>query len=347
MQALTRLIRYLRPRVARSRRPLRPYRPGLEALEDRTVPSGLLSVTGNFSGAAIPANDFIWFRSSAKVQGLGADPVTLNFTNQSIDFTANHTAYHLSVPDATLTLSPSETDAATTFDGTSWSTTGPTSFTGRVFVSGFGFAVPNRLPGNIHNVTWQAQVSTDTAGLKVNWEWAATVYRQFNSDMSQLDVQALDDQQPSGHRFYPAGTPTAYVQYITKGATDGMRVHDAQHFWQRVQVVAPATLSGVVVDLDSSTGLRGIPVNLTGTDNAGHTVNLWAFTAPDGTITFTGLAAGTYTLTEQAPGNLTDSQNTVGTAGGSSTSGPITGIVLSAGTNAQGYVFGDQFVTFG
>src|SRR5205823_4727608 len=77
------------------------FRPSLEMLEDRAVPSTMSSLAGNFNGTAIPAGDTIWFNSSLTASGLpkGA-PATLHVVNESIDFSAGGVSYHLAVPNA-------------------------------------------------------------------------------------------------------------------------------------------------------------------------------------------------------------------------------------------------------
>ncbi len=69
-------------------RPERRYQPLLERLEDRLVPASLSSISGNFNGTAIPANDTLWFSSVAQVHGLGSAPATIELSNQSISFVA-------------------------------------------------------------------------------------------------------------------------------------------------------------------------------------------------------------------------------------------------------------------
>jgi hypothetical protein len=76
-------------------------------------PGGDRQITSNFNGTAIAFNpvgagSFIWFNSIVKATGLGANPVTVHFVNQFIDFTdhkgtkdtADDVPYHLPVPDA-------------------------------------------------------------------------------------------------------------------------------------------------------------------------------------------------------------------------------------------------------
>ena len=58
------------------------------------------AITSNFNGTPIHAGNYIWFTSVLKPSGLGSNPVTIHFTQQTIT-SANFT---LSVPDATVTF---------------------------------------------------------------------------------------------------------------------------------------------------------------------------------------------------------------------------------------------------
>ena len=180
-------------------------RPSLEMMEDRVVLSTLSSITSNFNGTAIPANDSVWFSSVAKVQGLGSSPVTLRIVDQTISFTSNGVPQSVSVPNTVLTLSPTATSATTSFNaGTdTWQTTAPSSMSGNVFLDGLSFQPVGGLPGGIKNVTWTGEFSTDTPGVKANWQWAAAVYSRFGTDNNSLEVKPVD---ASGLR--PTGTPT-------------------------------------------------------------------------------------------------------------------------------------------
>ncbi|HJZ93263.1 MAG TPA: SdrD B-like domain-containing protein [Gemmataceae bacterium] len=111
----------------------------------------------------------------------------------------------------------------------------------------------------------------------------------------------------------------------------------------------PASLAGrVFLDFDNSgaangpdSGLWGVTVTLSG---GGLTTPLTQTTDAQGNFSFTGLAAGTYTLTETqptAPANQSG-KTTAGTAGGSTTTlNTVSGIVLAASTAATGYTFAE------
>jgi hypothetical protein len=329
------------------------FKAEMELLEDRMVPSGITSITGNFNGTAIPGNDALWFSSVAKVQGLGSSGATLHITNQSIAFMAGSTPYQLSVPDAVVILSPATTSAgtATTFDTVNnvWNTTAPTQFSGNVFLSGLPFEVPSGgLPGGIHNVTWQMQVSVNTANVTVNWQWAAAVYSNFSSNPAALGVKPVDDNhlgsyQNSDH----AGTPEAFKSFVTGGATGGGGSNFTGSYSGTGHVIADqvSSLSGVVFDESSNSGLSGVVVTLTGTDYLGHSVVITTSTAANGSFQFSNLVAGTYTITETPPAGYTDdtANNTTGSAGGSNGASQFTNISLNAGVNGVNYNFAQLF----
>jgi hypothetical protein len=332
------------PKAPARRHPLR-----LEGLEERVVLSGLTSITGNFNGTAIPANDYLWFSSVGKVQGVGLAPVTLQFTNQSITFVANGTTYNLGVPNSVVTISLTAT-TATTFDTSTdtWTTSVTPNFSGNVFLAGLSLPLPAGLPGGIKNVTWQSQVSSDTAGLTVNWQWAAAVYSHFSADESALGVKPVDDNHLGVyHNSDHAGTPEQFKSFVVGGATGGGGSNFTGSYSATGKVTpdvlaAPASIAGIVTDLDcNNVGIAGITITLTGMNNLGQTVQLTTVTAFDGSYQFTGLQPGTYALAETLPTGVTDDQNSTGTVGGSTTSDGFSGIVLNAGVNAIEYNFGD------
>ena len=179
------------------------------------------AITSNFNGTPIHAGNYIWFTSVLKPSGLGSNPVTIHFTNQTI----TSAFFTLNVPDADVTFDPTVTFATTTFVGGMWVTTVPSPpLAGNTFFSALSFLVPANLPGSIRPVTWSGTISTATPGVKVTWQWAAAVYpnAHFSADPSLLGVKPVDDkvQNPYLNADH-AGTPENYKLSVIGGATGG------------------------------------------------------------------------------------------------------------------------------
>jgi hypothetical protein len=113
---------------------------------------------------------------------------------------------------------------------------------------------------------------------------------------------------------------------------------------------AAAALSGAVyVDTNndgvfggSETGIVGVTVNLSGVDLDGNNVTRTTTTGTNGAYAFTGLPPGTYSVTEVQPSLYLDGKDTAGTASGTTTVNDVTsGVVLTSGQTATGYVFGE------
>lgn len=112
----------------------------------------------------------------------------------------------------------------------------------------------------------------------------------------------------------------------------------------------PASLAGQVYidsNLDgfkqaSEAGLSGVEIKLTGTDSNGDAVDRTATTDSGGNYSFTGLLAGTYTLTETQPSGFLTATDTVGTAGGTVGANTFSDIVLAIDQSANGYLFGER-----
>ncbi len=276
-----------------------------ESLEERTIPS-VSMITSNFNGTAIQAGDYVWFSSVAKVQGVGSTPVTVNVTDQTIAFTSNGTSYDLTVPDTTIVLNPATTAASTSFGAGGWSVSAPTHFSGNVFLSGLGWQAVNGLSGgSVKNITWTGDFTTNTAGVSVNWQWAAAVYTEFTSNMSGVQVKTVDDNhedvyQNSDH----AGTPENFKSFVTGGARGGGGSNWTGSY---------SATASVQPSMTSQTGTASIAGNVQYTMNGentgpvvGDTVklfdslgNLVATTTTDfdGDYSFGSLPAGTYTVT--------------------------------------------------
>ena len=91
------------------------------------------------------------------------------------------------------------------------------------------------------------------------------------------------------------------------------------------------------------TGIGGVEVSLTGTDDLGNPVVITTATNADGTYTFDNLLSGTYTVNETQPAGYADGADDAGSAGGDATTvnDEISGIPLAPGEDAIEYDFGE------
>lgn len=316
--------------------------------------AGWTAIQSNFNGTAVPAGDTLWFSSVLKANGLGAGPVTLHFTNQTISFTANGTTVTLAVPDATVTFSPTATTASTTFDAAtnSWVTTLPMQFSGNGFLSGVAYTPPNGLPGGINPVTWQGQIQSDTAGVSVNWQWATAVYKSFGADYNALNVKPVDDNHASAYQNSDhAGTPEAFTTFVTGGARGGGGSNFTGSLSPTVSISPPvvqANLSGFVFNGITGAGLAEVTVTLTYTNAQGQTVTATAVTAADGSYSFANLPPGMYTVSASLAPGFTSIDDQVGTVNGALDGASLSGntlsqINLSAGNAGVNYDFVELF----
>jgi protocatechuate 3,4-dioxygenase beta subunit len=111
----------------------------------------------------------------------------------------------------------------------------------------------------------------------------------------------------------------------------------------------PASLAGFVykdpnnngVKDNGESGIAGVAVSLTGTDDLGDSVSLSQTTAADGSYSFTGLRPGSYTLADGQPAGFFDGKNTIGSQGGTASSTQLSGINLTFGVNGVNNNFGE------
>jgi hypothetical protein len=148
-----------------------------------------------------------------------------------------------------------------------------------------------------------------------------------------------------GYTFDLAGTVNGEV--IGGGAglvlENGMTLNQASFVMPAP--AGPSSLSGFVRDSAHHTGISGVTVTLTGTDASGNAVSLTTMTAADGSYSFTGLAAGTYTLTATLFGSYVDSGDLPGTVNGTTDGtrtgpGVLSSIVLGPAQDGVNYNFG-------
>jgi hypothetical protein len=326
-------------------------RPTVEEMEDRSLPStlGTGSIAFNFNGTAIPAGDTLWFGSVFKISGMGASGASFQFTNDTISYVVGSTTYTINAPNASVTLAPSVMQATTTYDpgSNTWDTLLPMKFSGNGFIDGVAVPLPNGLPGGIKNVTWQGQFTSDTAGLSINWQWSAAAYKQFSGDYNALNVKPVDDNHVSAYQNSDhAGTPEAFLPYVTGGATGGGGSNytgslSSTQSVTPIQQAAPASLSGTVFGLNPG---DVAVLTLTGTTNTGQSVTLTTTTDANGNYQFTGLAAGTYSVSDTPPANYFSSGDQVGTVNGSTDGmainlASIGSITLNSGNAGINYNF--------
>ena len=90
-------------------------------------------------------------------------------------------------------------------------------------------------------------------------------------------------------------------------------------------------------------GIAGVEVTLTGTDDLGNPVTLVTTTDADGNYLFENLLSGTYTVTETQAVGYEDGKDDAGTAGGDATTvnDEISAIPLAPGVDETEYDFGE------
>jgi hypothetical protein len=276
------------------------------------------------------------------VSGLGSSPVTVRLDSSTV----SSASFNVSAPNAAITFSPTATAAVTSFDAGSntWLTTVPSRLGGNTFLDGVALPVPNGLPGGINPVTWGGNFTTDTPGVTVNWQWAAAVYKQFSADNNALGVKPVDDNHASAYQNSDhAGTPEVYKAELVGGARGGggsnwTGSYSATKSVAPDQAALPSSLSGFVNQVGGAP-VVGMTVALS--DAGGHIVATTT-TALDGSYSFTGLGAGTYTVAvvPQAPAVVVSQAGTVnGNVDGTADGSQITGIALAAGQDGVEYDF--------
>lgn len=115
----------------------------------------------------------------------------------------------------------------------------------------------------------------------------------------------------------------------------------------RFATSATSALAGIVYNDGNGNGLRDVdesgigvvPIALHGSDENGANVSVTAYTDASGQYQFTDLVPGRYTLTAGLVNGYTDGIARAGTSGGVAVPGTISDIVLTAGSNAESYLF--------
>src|SRR6266571_3598978 len=268
------------------------------------------SITSNFNGTKIAQGRFIWFNSVLKVTGAGSTPVTINFTNQTIQFTANNVPYTLSVPDAMVTFDPGAPKATTVFNTATntWETVSLPGLGGNTFLSGLTFQVPFNFPGGINPVTWSGQF-TSSAGVSINWKWAAAVYTTFSTDYNALGVKPVDDNRASIYKnFDHAGTPENFKAFVTGGARGGGGLNYTGSYSGTASVTCQSCTT--TSTSTTSTTTTDAPTTTTTTSPATTSTTTTTTKTPTTTTSTTTTTTSTSTTTTPAPTTTTSTTTT-------------------------------------
>jgi hypothetical protein len=196
-----------------------------QTFESSSTVSCSTSIEMPFNAIPIQGNSYIWLPAIVQIHGPNASsPATINFMNQTITFTANGITSTYYPPDGHTTFSSTAT-ATTSYDRVtnSWFTAVPSSIGGKSYFTGVAIKVPpTGLPAGIKPVTWTGQISSDTPGVDVHWQWGAAVYTTFSLEYNSLGVKPVDDPNASAYQNSDnAGTPENFKQYVTGGARGG------------------------------------------------------------------------------------------------------------------------------
>lgn len=199
--------------------------------------------------------------------------------------------------------------------------------------------------GDVVTITYSATVGTSAALTGTNIDNNARLYW----DTTSVDeVNAILTNTADGTSDRDFGATDGYVENATP------LPDDLAQDTERVVVNSNLISGFVYIDADGNgvfgveNGVDGVTITLTGTDLNGNSVSRSVLTGGNGEFIFSNLAAGTYTLTQTQPANLTDALETVGVPFGGTTSNSygsnvISDIVIATGDpqSGVGYNFGE------
>ena len=104
-------------------------------------------------------------------------------------------------------------------------------------------------------------------------------------------------------------------------------------------VYSDANDNGIFNILES--GIAGVTVTLTGTNDLGQAVSVTTTTSSNGAYNFGNLRPGTYAIAETQPANYLDGKDTIGTQGGLTGNDLFSNLLLSEGQNGLNNNFGE------
>lgn len=228
----------------------------------------------------------------------------------------------------------------------------PSSFSGRVFndVNNNGLFDPATDTG-LSNVT---VTLTGTSDLGAIAPIAVTTDANGNYTFTNLrpGTYAITESQPAG---YLDGTDTPGTASGTLVAPDQINAitlnAGKNETGYNFAELTPSALAGKVYrDLDNDgvfdggaeTGVSGVTITLTGTDDHGAIAPITVTTDANGDYSFGSLRPGSYTVTESQPAGLNDGLDTQGTPGtGTTANDAFQNITLGTATNGANNNFAE------
>ena len=178
----------------------------------------------HFKGQHVPQGVVLWFNSALRASGLPQGQlVSLCVTNQVITWREGDHTESIQVPDAIVAFKPWETLSHTFYGQGHWDTSAPPAQAANdTFMSGIAVPLPDGPPKNARNLTWTAQITTNTPGITVRWDWGAASYSKFSDDYNALGLAVSDIVSGTGkHRTVDeAGTPVAFKDFAVSGDDD-------------------------------------------------------------------------------------------------------------------------------
>ena len=331
----------------------RPFRPSLETLEGRDVPSATLDLTAR--GSAGEVNAALFRQSDAQPTGTGLISSFVRLQGGGVEAGYNTDARPLQLQENS---SPKFTRSLRLSDV-------PVSIVGGVGYRQFLLDINQNSAspllsldelkiyvGDRGNLTGYDATTGRLAGLDAAYDLDA------GGDNSVLMNYSLNHGSGSGDLAVlipdalfgsAAGNPFVTL-YSSFGRTAGSNAgFEEWAVLPKTDVSALGSLAGrVYVDSNFSgaydagePGISGVFVTLTGIDDRGQAVSLTTVTDAGGNYRFSALRPGTYALTETQPAGYLDGAETLGSLGGTLGSDLFSNIVLRANQNGIDYNFGE------
>ena len=246
------------------------------------------------------------------------------------------------------------TGSSTTASGFLFGELQPSSLSGTVYLDTNDNGVINGIDTAIANVSVKLTGVDDIGGL-INTVTSTAADGTYSFTNLRPGTYTITETQPAGYldgidtigsQGGTSGSQNQFSSIVITSGTNGI----SNNFGE----LLPSSLAGYVY-LDSNNdgvknnvepGIGNVTVTLTGTDDLGGNINKATTTANDGSYSFSGLRPGNYSLVETQPSAYSQGIDTLGTIGGTASSqDQFTSLVVTSGTSAAGYLFGERGTT--